>query len=316
MSAQPLRFQVNNPVFTEFLDTKTEPELLVDGCIWTEGPVWLHDKLYFNDIPNKRMLCWSESDGVSVALANSEFANGNTLGLDGRMLSCEHGGRRVIVRDDPTDLSSASVIADQFQGMPLNSPNDVVVKSDGSVWFTDPSYGIDSDVEGYQAVSEIGSNNVYRVDVDGSVHCVASDFEKPNGLAFSPNESILYIADSGAIKGAATPEPDYRLPHHIRAFDVVHNTLLNSRVLAVIEPGVPDGLRVDSEGYLWCSAGDGIRCLSPDGELIGKILMPNAVANCCFGGDSGSDLFITASDCVYRVRSSRQSAQSLKQSPH
>jgi len=242
------------------------------------------------------MLSWHPSNGVSVVLSNSEFGNGNTLGLDGRMVSCEHGGRRVIVRNNPSDLHDVVVIADQFDGMTLNSPNDVVVKSDGSVWFTDPTYGIDSNVEGYAAPSAIGSNNVYRVDPDGSLVCVVDDFVKPNGLAFSPDEKRLYIADSGAIRGAAFPEVDHSLPHHIRVFDVEKNRLLNSRVLVEIDAGVPDGFRVDTEGFLWCSAADGIRCLSDTGELIGKVLLPGAVANCCFGGESGTDLFITASD--------------------
>lgn len=309
-----MSFQIDNPLFADFVDTAHEPELLADGCIWTEGPVWLQDRLYFNDIPNKRMLSWHAKEGVQVALANSEFANGNTIGLDGRMVSCEHGGRRVVVRDIPEDLSTASVIADQFNALPLNSPNDVVVKSDGSIWFTDPSYGIDSNVEGYQAKSAIGSNNVYRVDLDGTVHCVADDFVKPNGLAFSPDESKLYIADSGAARGAGFNELDYNLPHHLREFDVVDNELINGRVLTTIDAGVPDGLRVDIHGYLWCSAADGIRCLSATGELIGKILLPKAVSNCCFGGEAGSDLFIAASDCVYRVRTSRLGAESLRPS--
>jgi len=187
-----------------------------------------------------------------------------------------------------------------------------VVKSDGSVWFTDPSYGIDSNVEGYPAKSAIGSNNVYRVDPDGSVTCVVDDFVKPNGLAFSPDEKRLYIADSGAARGPDFPELDYSLPHHLRVFDVESNCLLNSRVLAEIDAGVPDGFRVDTEGFLWCSAADGLRCLSADGELIGKIKLPAAVANCCFGGESGTDLFITASDCVYRVRTLRRGAESMR----
>lgn len=312
MNAHVLSFQIDHPLFADFVDTANEPELLADGCVWTEGPVWLQDRLYFNDIPNKRMLSWSATQGVEIVLANSEFGNGNTAGLDGRMVSCEHGGRRVIVRNDPKDLSAASVIADQFKAQPLNSPNDVVVKADGSVWFTDPSYGIDSNIEGYQSPSSIGSNNVYRVDLDGSVSCAADDFVKPNGLAFSPDEKLLYVADSGAARGAGFDELDYSLPHHLRVFDVVNNELSSGRVFTTIDIGVPDGLRVDTQGYVWCSAGDGIRCLSPTGELIGKILMPNAVANCCFGGETGTDLFITASACVYRVRTSRRGAESLR----
>jgi len=299
-------------LFITFVDTTIEPQIIADGCIWAEGPVWLNDRLYFNDIPNKRMLSWHPVDGVEIVLSNSEFGNGNTLGLDGRMVSCEHGGRRVIVRNNPTDLNDVVVIADQFEGQPLNSPNDVVVKSNGSVWFTDPTYGIDSNVEGYAAPSDIGSNNVYRVDPDGSVTCMVDDFVKPNGLAFSPDEKRLYIADSGAARGPDFPDLDYSLPHHIRVFDVENDQLLNGRVLTEIDEGVPDGFRVDTEGYLWCSAADGLRCLSAEGELIGKIRLPAAVANCCFGGESGTDLFITASDRVYRVRTTRRGAESLR----
>jgi len=223
-----------------------------------------------------------------------------------------NSGRRVIVRNNPADLNDVVVVADQFEGKPLNSPNDVVVKSDGSIWFTDPTYGIDSNIEGYAAESAIGSNNVYRVDPDGSVSCVVDDFVKPNGLAFSPDEKRLYIADSGAIRGAKYPETDHSLPHHLRVFDVENNRLFNSRVLTEIDEGVPDGFRIDTEGFLWCSAADGVRCLSADGELIGKITLPAAVANCCFGGESGTDLFITASDRVYRVQTTRRGAESLR----
>ena len=307
-----MHYQIENPLFNELVDTQVTPEIIADGCVWTEGPVWLNGQLYFNDIPNKRMLSWHPVNGVELVLANSEFGNGNTVGLDGRMVSCEHGGRRVITRNNPSDLHDVSVIADRFNGNRFNSPNDVVVKSDGSVWFSDPTYGIDSNIEGYAAPSEIGNNNVYRVSPSGDVTIVTSDFEKPNGLAFSPDETLLYIADSGAIRGAHHPEPDFSLPHHLRVFDVVDNALCNSRVFIEIEAGVPDGLRVDTRGYIWCSANDGIRCYSPNAELIGKILLPGPVANCCFGGDDGTDLFITASDRVYRVRTTCRGAESLR----
>lgn len=307
-----MSYEIHHELFSTFVDTTIEPQIIVDGCIWVEGPVWLKDRLYFNDIPNKRMLSWHPVEGVAIVLPNSEFGNGNTIGLDGRMVSCEHGRRQVIVRNNPADINDVVVIADQFEGQPLNSPNDVVVKSDSTVWFTDPTYGIDSNDEGYAAVSSIGSNNVYRVDPDGTVCCVAHDFVKPNGLAFSPDEKRLYIADSGAVRGAQYPDFDYSLPHHLRIFDVENNHLSNGRIFAEIDAGVPDGFRVDTEGFIWCSAADGIRCLSADGELIGKISLPSPVANCCFGGESGTDLFITASDCVYRVRTTRHGAESLR----
>lgn len=294
--------------FESFIDLKVPPEVIAEGFTWTEGPVWLNNGLYFNDIPKKTMHRWTDDDGVSVALANSEFANGNTLDLDGKMVSCEHGGRRVVRRAVPGELASVEVIADSFAGKPLNSPNDVVVRSDGSVWFTDPPYGINSDVEGYPADSEQDGCFVYCVMPDGQMHAVATDFDKPNGLAFSPDEKRLYIADSGAIKGASFPGIDYSLPHHIRVFEVNGTTLSGGQVFAEIHPGVPDGLRVDHEGYVWTSAMDGIRCLDVDGNLIGKILLPAPTSNLCFGGAQATDMFITSSDKVYRVRTARRDA--------
>ncbi|QFT30432.1 Gluconolactonase precursor [Labrenzia sp. THAF82] len=294
--------------FESFVDTSSEPEMIAEGCTWTEGPVWLSDGLFFNDIPGKRMLRWTEENGLSIALTNSEFANGNTLDLAGYMVSCEHGGRRVVRRQDPYDLNSVETIADSFEGNRLNSPNDVVVRSDGSVWFTDPPYGINSDVEGYPAESELGGCHVYCVSTDGAIHVVATDFDKPNGLAFSPDETKLYVADSGAIRGASFPGIDYNLPHHIRVFDVDGPNLSNSRVFAVIAPGIPDGFRVDHQGFVWTSALDGIHCLSPEGALIGKIVLPAQTSNICFGGRDGMTMFITSSDKVYRVRSSRRDA--------
>lgn len=304
-------YEPADPRFESFIDTATPPEVIAQGFTWTEGPVWLNDGLYFNDIPNKKMLLWTEQTGVRVALENSEFANGNTLDLDGKMISCEHGGRRVVRRAVPEDLTSVDVIASHFAGKPLNSPNDVVVRSDGSIWFTDPPYGINSDVEGYLANSEQSGCFVYCASPDGRLHAVATDFDKPNGLAFSPDEKHLYIADSGAIKGASFPGIDYDLPHHIRVFDVEGTTLSGGAVFADIHPGVPDGLRVDHEGYVWTSAMDGIRCLDADGSLIGKIVLPAPTSNLCFGGSDGTDMFITSSDRVYRVRTTRRDAVSV-----
>lgn len=307
MSEMP-HYVTVDPRFDAFVDTVREPELIADGCVWTEGPVWLDGGLFFNDIPNKRMLRWTEDAGVSVALSNSEFANGNTLDLNGHMVSCEHGGRRVLRRRDPFDLDTVEVIAETFEGKRLNSPNDAVVRSDGAVWFTDPPYGINSDIEGYPSQSEIGGCYVFCALPDGSLHAAATDFDKPNGLAFSPDERRLYVADSGAIRGASFPGIDYDLPHHIRVFDVDGPTLSGGRVFAVIAPGVPDGFRVDHEGYLWTSALDGVHCLSPEAALIGKIVLPQQTSNVAFGGPVGTTLFITSSDKVYRVESTRRDA--------
>ena len=306
-----IHFVVVDPLFESFVDISNPPEVIADGCRWTEGPVWLDDGLFFNDIPNKRMMRWTADAGLSVALSNSEFANGNTLDLNDQMVSCEHGGRRVVRRADPFDLNAVEVLAQNFNGERLNSPNDVIVQSEGSIWFTDPPYGINSDIEGYPAESEVGGNFVYRLDPEGDLRVVATDFDKPNGLAFSPDEKRLYIADSGAIRGASFPGIDYDLPHHIRIFDVENGWLENGRVFAVVAPGVPDGLRVDHEGFVWSSALDGIHCLSPQGALTGKIKLPAQTSNICFGGDDGTTLFITSSDKVYRVESTRRDATTI-----
>jgi gluconolactonase len=305
-------YKTFDPIFDELIDTSELGELLGDGFTWTEGPVWLNDTLYFNDIPTKQMMKWRENEGVSVALANSEFANGNTLDTNGQMISCEHGGRRVIRRLDPEDASAVEVIAEHYQGKRLNSPNDVVVRSDGSIWFTDPPYGINSAIEGYPAESEIDGCYVFCALADGSLHAVATDFDKPNGLAFSADETQLYISDSGAIRGASFPGIDYSLPHHIRVFDVDGTTLSNGRVFAIIEPGVSDGFRVDTSGRVWTSAMDGIHCLDSDGNCLGKIRLPHQTSNLCFGGQDGTDMFITSSETVWRVRTNiRDAAQTL-----
>lgn len=305
-------FETFDPVFGEIVDTEQAPERIAQGFTWTEGPVWMNDCLYFNDIPAKRMIKWREDTGVNIALSNSEFANGNTIDLSGRMVSCEHGGRRVIRRLDPEDAQAVEVIADTYEGKRLNSPNDVVVRSDGSVWFTDPPYGINSDIEGYPAESEIGGCYVFCATPDGKLIAVATDFDKPNGLAFSLDEKQLYIADSGAIRGESFPGVDYSLPHHIRVFDVEGITLSGGRVFAEITPGVPDGFRVDHEGFIWTSAFDGIQCLDQAGVCLGKIRLPSQTSNICFGGASGTDMFITSTDTVWRVRSNRSDAAHVR----
>lgn len=307
-----LKFETIDPHFATLLDTTIEIEVISSGHKWTEGPVWINDQLFFNDIPNKKMHVWSEKSGISTALENSEFANGNTIDMSGNMVSCEHGGRRVIRRIDPMNLNIIEVIAERYQGKRLNSPNDVVVKSDGTIWFTDPPYGINSDIEGYLADSEIGGNFVFRIDCDGTITAIATDFDKPNGLAFSPDETKLYIADSGAIRGASFPSIDHNLAHHIRVFDVIKNELHNSRIFTEIDVGVADGFRIDTEERVWTSALDGIRCLASDGTLLGKILLPEQTSNCCFGGTDRTDLFITSSSHVYRVRTNCCGAETLR----
>lgn len=271
-------------------------EKLYEGLRWAEGPVYFGDHrcLIWSDIPNNRMMRWDEETGaVTVFRSPSNFSNGNTRDRQGRLISCEHRTRRVT----RTELDgSITVVADNYQGKRLNSPNDVVVKSDGTIWFTDPTYGISAEYEGGKTESEIGACNVYRFDPsDNSLIVVADDFSRPNGLAFSPDESILYIADSGFW-------PDPEGPHHIRAFDVgAQGKLSNSRVVADVSPGIPDGFRVDEDGNIWSSCGDGVQCLTPAGDLIGKINVPEKVSNVCFGGPARNRLFICGFTSLYSI---------------
>jgi gluconolactonase len=278
-------------------------EKLADGCIWAEGPVWFADGGYllWSDIPNNRMLRWIPDLGVSVYRAESNNSNGNTRDRQGRLVTCEHLTRRV-TRTEPD--GSITVIADKYKGKRLNSPNDVAVKSDGSIWFTDPSYGILTEFEGSRSAQEQGGCYVYRVDpVSGDVAMVVDDFVKPNGLAFSPDEKILYIADS-----AASHDPG--APHHIRAFDVVDGKrLTNSRVFADIKTGIPDGFRIDVNGNLWTSTHAGVECYAPDGTLLGRINVPEIVANVAFGGKRRNRLFITATTSLYAVYVNTTGAQ-------
>jgi gluconolactonase len=272
-------------------------EKLWTGSRWAEGPAYFAAGRYFvwSDIPNDRMLRWDETDGsVSVFRQPASYTNGHTVDREGRLVSCEHGGRCISRTEHD---GSRTVLADRFEGQRLNSPNDVVVKSDGSVWFTDPTYGIDGDYEGHAAPSEIGASHVYRVDpADGRVAAAATDFVKPNGLAFSPDEKQLYIVDTGAthVKGG---------PRHIRRFSVGDDgrTLRGGEVFATCDAGLFDGFRCDTQGNLWTSAGDGVHCLAPDGTLLGKIPVPEVVANVCFGGPKRNRLFICATTSLYAI---------------
>ncbi|MEY4750107.1 MAG: hypothetical protein RIQ60_2321 [Pseudomonadota bacterium] len=290
-------FAVLDPQFGAYAFPNVRVEKLYSGCRWAEGPAWFAAGRYlvWSDIPNDRMLRWDETDGsVSVFRQPALNTNGHTVDRQGRLVSCEHRGRCVSrIEHD----GSRSVLASHFEGQRFNSPNDVVVKSDDSLWFTDPSYGIDSDYEGDASPSEIGARQVYRLDPStGALSVVASDFVQPNGLAFSPDESLLYIVDTGAthVEGG---------PHHIRRFSVSADgrSLSGGEVFAECQAGFFDGLRVDVHGNLWTSAGDGVHCYTPDGRLIGKILIPEAVANVCFGGAKLNRLFICGTTSLYAV---------------
>jgi gluconolactonase len=271
-------------------------EKLYTGARWAEGPVYFPagDFLLFSDIPNNRILRWVP-DGAGAGCVvefrkPADFTNGNTRDGEGRLVSCEHGTRCVSRTGHD---GRRTVLASSFQGKKLNSPNDVVVGPDGAVWFTDPSYGILSDYEGYAAQPEYGGRYVFRVDpASGRVEAVATDFVQPNGLAFSPDGRWLYIADSGA---SHDPEG----PRHIRSFQVDEGRLRGGDVFATVDAGIPDGLRVDALGNVWTSAEDGVHCFAPQGELLGKILIPEPVANLEFGGPRGNRLFITATTSLY-----------------
>ena len=290
-------FDVLDSRFRACLTGHGRVERLWTGGRWLEGPAWFAAGRYLvcSDIPNNRILRLDETDeSVSVFRQPSNNSNGNTVDNAGRLVTCEHRGRRVTRTEFDGSLT---VIADHHQGKRFNSPNDVVVKSDDSVWFTDPDYGIMTNYEGDQGASEIGACHVYRVDpATGEVTCVADDFVKPNGLAFSPDESILYVADTGR-----SHIPDG--PAHIRAMTVKSDgrTLGPSSVFADCTVGLFDGFRVDTTGRVWSSAGDGVHCYDPDGILIGKVLIPETVANLTFGGPKNNRLFICGTTSIYAV---------------
>jgi gluconolactonase len=298
---QPVRypdpaFQIVDPSFAKYRIGNAGVERLTTGYRWAEGPVWFGDArcLLWSDIPNNRIMRWDEETGdVTVFRKPSNYANGNTRDRQGRLVTCEHDARRVTRTEYD---GSITVILDRFDGKPLNSPNDVVVRSDDSVWFTDPPFGILSNYEGHVAPVELPTN-VYRVDGrTGQATVVVGDIPRPNGLAFSPDEQKLYVVVSGA------------MPREIRAYDVVDNgtCLANGRVFIDCGAGVPDGFRVDTEGNLWCGWGggegqDGVAIFNPDGKLIGRILLPERSANLCFGGAKRNRLFIASSKSIYSV---------------
>ena len=261
-----------------------EPEKLASGFQFLEGPVWQPDgSLFFSDIPANRTYRWTADDGANVWCEPTGNANGMTLDRNGGLLRCEHTGRRVArVAPDTT----ATTVVDSYQGKRLNSPNDIVVKSDGVIYFTDPPYGIQP------AEREQPCNGVYRVFPDGTMELLADDFDRPNGLAFSPDESILYIDDSPR--------------RHVRAFDVrADGTITNSRVIADMDhpqPGSPDGMKLDTEGNLYVTGATGVWVFEPDGTLLGVIATPERPANCAWGDADRKSLYLTAQTSLYRIR--------------
>lgn len=290
-------FEILDRAFLRCVRTSARVEKLFEGCRWAEGPAYFpaSRSLVWSDIPNDRMLRWDETTGATgVFRQPAGNSNGNTVDREGRLVSCEHGGRRVSRTEHD---GSIITIADRYDGKRLNSPNDLVVKSDGTIWFTDPAYGIDNDYEGNKAESEIGACHVYRVDpANGKCVIVADDFVRPNGIAFSPDETLLYIADTGASHAVDGPR-------HIRVFEVGEGgKLAKGRVFATCNAGFFDGFRLDTDGRVWASAADGVHCFQPDGTLIGKIKVPERVANLEFGGAKRNHLYITATTSLYSLK--------------
>ncbi|MFE4054383.1 SMP-30/gluconolactonase/LRE family protein [Streptomyces sp. YIM B13518] len=266
-------------------------EVLYDGCRWAEGPLYLPAwrQLLWSDIPNDRILRWDEATGtVGVFRAPAGHSNGNTVDRQGRLVTCEQGNRRV-TRTEPD--GTVTVLADRYDGKRLNSPNDSVVRSDGTLWFSDPDFGIISDYEGHRAESEIGACNVYRIDpASGDVHLAAEGFEGPNGVILSPDESRLYVSDSRAAR--------------IHVYGIREDgSLSDGEVFAEGRGGVRfDNIRFDDEGRLWAAAlDDGVHCYDPDGTLIGKLRVPEPVSNIAFGGPRNNRLFITATTSLYSL---------------
>jgi gluconolactonase len=287
-------FDIRDPGFAHYILGNAPLEQLATGFRWIEGLVWMGDAgcLLFQDLPRDRTMRWIEESGVSVYRSPSGYANGQTRDREGRLISCSHR-ERCLFR---TELDGGVTrLIDRHDGRRLNAPNDVVVKSDGSIWFTDPLYGIQSDYEGGRQSSE-QPPALYRFDPNsGRITVAAGDFDGPNGLAFSPDESRLYVAETG---DQTTEDPK----QYIRAFNVAPDGQLSGGdIFHKVEPGYADGLCVDEDGNLWASAGDGVHCIDPNGRLLGKVLVPHPVSNLTFGGPLKNRLFIGGSHTLYAI---------------
>ena len=281
-------FETLDERFNSLVKGSARLDHLYDGCRWAEGPAYFpaHRALVWSDIPNDRMLRYDEAtETVGVFRQPAGYTNGHTVDPQGRLVSCEHGNRRVTRTEHD---GSITVLADAYNGKRLNSPNDVVVKSDGAVYFTDPSYGIEGWYEGYAGEEEYGGCNVFRVGPDGVLSVVADDFERPNGLAFSLDEKQLYISDTHVST--------------MRVLDVNDDgTLSNDREFAKCTVGGFDGFRLDEHGHIWTSAGDGVHVYDREGTLLGKVRTPEGVANVCWGGYKRNRLYICASTSLYAI---------------
>jgi len=298
--------EVFDPRFAPLVAHDPALERLCTGARWSEGPVWMHedDSVLWSDIPNNRMLRWSAADGMTVWRENAEFTNGHARDLDGTLLHCSHG-LRAVFRTQP-DGSAQRIVVDRWQGKRFNAPNDIVVKSDGTIWFTDPPYGLIIPEEGYGGDSEIGDCLVFRHDPKtGALDAVTDLPIEPNGLAFSPDERALYVSDTSAALGHEDTGE-----HCIWLFDVVDGRrLANGRKFADVTPGVPDGLRVDVQGWIYTSSEDSVQVFHPEGRLLGKIPVPEKVGNVTFGGLERDLLYIAASTSLYRIRLATRGVQ-------
>ena len=288
-------FEILTEEFNSCLTGHGRVERLWTGARWVEGPVWFPAGrfLLFSDIPNNRMLRWDETNGLVSEFRNpSSFSNGNTRDLQGRLITCQHLSRSVTRTEHSGEVVS---LASHFDGKRLNSPNDVVVKSDGSIWFTDPDYGIMSDYEGRKSPREQSSCNVFRIDQKtGNVDLITNQMVKPNGLCFNKIESKLYVSDTGGshVEGG---------PRNIYSFDLTGDTVASAspELFAECSNGLFDGFRIDSEDRIWTSAADGVHCYNSVGVLIGKIKIPEIVSNVCFGGERLNRLFIMGTTSLY-----------------
>jgi gluconolactonase len=283
-----MTFEILDDRFRACIKPSAQLDHLYDGCRWAEGPAYFpaHRALVWSDIPNDRMLRYDEATGsVGVFREPAGYTNGHTVDRQGRLVSCEHGARRITRTEHD---GSVTVLADNHRGKRLNSPNDVAVHADGAIYFTDPAYGIEGWYEGHAAKPEVDGCHVYRYD-SGELNVVASDFDRPNGLAFTPGYTRLYVSDTGA-------------PKHMRSFDVNRDgSLSGGEEFAKCTVGGFDGFRLDEAGRIWTSAGDGVHVYDPDGTLLGKVLVPETVANVAWGGPKHNRLYICATTSLYAI---------------
>ncbi len=299
-----MRFEIYDPAFQDILLPESAVTCLGSPATWAEGPVWLpqSDSVVFSDVKANRMFRWTRNGEFTIFRHASNYSNGNYLDRTGQLVSCEHGRRCISLTDS---AGAVQILVDRFDGKRLNSPNDLVVKSDGSIWFTDPPYGILGDAEGYKSESQVIGCYVYRYDpATQELSAQILDIQRPNGLAFSPDESVLYVADMSIVD---FPTQGRR---HLVAYDIAAGRKpANRRVIAEVSPGIPDGFRVDQSGRIFCSCEDGILVLAADGQRLGKIPVPERVSNCTFGGPGEDELFITASTSLYHIHLVTQGCQ-------